>query len=109
MIAAPGDADGVFQAARRGDPDAHGLADDAADALAIALAAVVATLDPDRIVVGGSLGLRQRSFVRAAVQRARRRVVAEAASSLDVVLARLGPMSVLAGAAVLASQDERHL
>ena len=68
MIAAPGDADGVFQAARRGDPDAHGLADDAADALAIALAAVVATLDPDRIVVGGSLGLRQRSFVRAAVQ-----------------------------------------
>jgi glucokinase len=108
LIAAPTDADGVFRAARRGEPDARGLADDAADALAIALAAVVATLDPDRIVVGGSLGLRQRSFVRAAVLRARRRVIAEAARSLHVVPARLGSMSVLAGAAVLASQVEHH-
>jgi glucokinase len=108
LIAAPTDADGIFRAARRGDLDARGLADEAADALGIALAALVATLDPDRIVVGGSLGLGQRSFVRAAVRRAGRRVMAEAASSLHVVPASLGPLSVLAGAAVLASQYERH-
>jgi len=102
--AAPRDAAAVLRLARAGDPTAMRLVDDAAEALAHAIAAVSAVLDPGMIVVGGSLGLRQRGLVRRAATRARSLVIAEAGESLRVIPAAHGARSPLVGAAVLASR-----
>ena len=99
---APRDADGVLRAARHGDPVALGLAGEAAEALGRALAAVAASIDPQRIAVGGALALGQPALVRRAVSIARRRCIRETAQALTVVPAALGAESVLAGAAAAA-------
>lgn len=100
---APRNAGDVLRLARAGDPTAVLLADDAAEALARAIAAVSAVLDPGVIVVGGSLGRGQRALVRRSAARARRLVIPQAGGSLRVVPAALGERSPLVGAAVLAS------
>ena len=99
---APRDAADVFRAAREGDAAASQLVADAADALATALAAMAAVIEPAVIVVGGSIGLGQRQFIRRATTLARRRVLRENGDSLRVAPAALGHESVLAGAADLA-------
>jgi glucokinase len=100
--AAPHSAADVFRAARLGDPEARRLADEAAWALALGFASLAAVLDPEVIVVGGSVGLARRSFVRRAAALARHRVMRESAGALRVTRAALGGASVLAGAALLA-------
>jgi predicted NBD/HSP70 family sugar kinase len=100
---APRDADGVFRAARAGDPIARELVGEAAEALGRALAALAAVLDPARIAVGGAVGLGQPALVRRAATIARRRCIAETGRSLDVVAAALGDESVLAGAWAIGS------
>lgn len=100
----PVTAGAVFRAARAGDPDARQIVDEAVGALAFAFAAMVAALDPERIVVGGAVGLAQRGYVRRAASLARRRCIAPAAARLQVVPAALGRESVLAGAAVMAAR-----
>jgi glucokinase len=97
---APRDAAEVFRAARAGDPAAGALVDEAVEALGFA--AIGAVLDPDLIVVGGSIGLSQRRFVRRAVTVGRQRCLAQTGRALTVVPAALGRESVLAGAAVTA-------
>jgi glucokinase len=99
---APRSAAGVFRAARQGDPDARRLADEAAEALALGIASLGAILDPEVIVVGGTVGLAQRRLVRRAATLARRRCMRELAEQLRVTWAGLGGESVLAGAGVLA-------
>lgn len=94
----------VFRAARAGDPVARRIVDDGADALAWAFAVVVATIDPERIVVGGAVGVGQRGYVRRAARRARRRCLLGSAAGLQVVPAALGRECVLAGAAVTAAR-----
>jgi glucokinase len=101
--AAPRDAAAILHLARAGDPTATRLANDATDALARAIAALSAVLDPGAIVVGGSLGLGQRALVRRAATRARRLVIAEAGASPLVVPAAHGERSPLVGAAILAA------
>jgi len=101
---APVDAEGVFRAARSGDPDAAAIADDAVEALARGLASLAAVLDPQAIVVGGSLALGQRGFIRRSVSRARQRCMAESGAALTVRRAALGGESALAGAALLAER-----
>jgi len=98
----PRSAADVFRAALLGDPDARRLADEAAQALALALASLAATVDPEVIVVGGSVGLAQRRLVRRAATLARGRCMWESAEHLRVMSAGLGAESVVAGAAVLA-------
>jgi glucokinase len=100
---APADAAGVLRLARTGETTAARLADEAVAALALALAAACAVLDPGVIVVGGSLGLGQRSLVRRAAVAARRLVLAEAAQSLVVIPAALGDRSPLVGVALAAA------
>ena len=100
--AAPPDAAAILRLARAGDPNATRLANDAAEALARAIAALSAVLDPGAIVVGGSLGLGQRALVRRAAGHARRLVIAGAGAPL-VVLAAHGERSPLVGAAILAA------
>jgi len=56
-IGAPPDAVAVFRAARAGDVVATAVMSEVLDMLARALAAVTMTLDPHRIVLGGSVGL----------------------------------------------------
>jgi glucokinase len=92
----------IFRAARAGDPDAARIVEEATDALATAFAAMAAVIEPQVIVVGGSIGLAQRRVVRSAAARARKRVIAESGRSLRVEPAALGEESVLAGAADLA-------
>jgi predicted NBD/HSP70 family sugar kinase len=99
---APTTAEEVFQAARRGDPRAATLVDDAITALAVAFAAMASVIEPEIIVVGGSIGLGQRDAIRQAVSRARERALRENGRSLRVKAAALGNESVLAGAADLA-------
>ncbi len=101
---APRDAAGILAAARSGEPVARGLAEDAVGALAVAIAVIAAALDPERIVVGGSLGLGQRWLLRRAVTLARRRVTPAAGRSLTVVPASLGASAPLVGAAIIASR-----
>ena len=101
--AAPRDAAGILRLARAGDPTAARLALDATEALAQAIAALSAVLDPGAIVVGGSLGLGQRALVRRAAMHARRLVIAEAGASPLVVPAAHGERSPLVGAAILAT------
>lgn len=99
----PRSAADVFRAARSGDPDARRLVADGEAALARAIAALIGALDPERVVVGGSLGLAHRGFVSRAARMARRLTLVESGSDATVVLAALRAASVLAGAAVLAA------
>jgi glucokinase len=94
----------LFRAARAGDPAASSIVEDATEALARCFGALMAVADPAVIVVGGSIGLGQWSFVGRAARRARRYSIEESGSRLTVVRAALGAQSVLAGAAVLAAR-----
>ncbi len=99
---APATAEEIFRAARDGDVQAAALVDDAIAALAVSLAAMASVIEPETIVVGGSIGLGQRDAVREAEARARERTLRENGQSLRVKAAALGDESVLAGAADLA-------
>lgn len=101
-LPSPRDASGVFKLARTGDTEAQSLVADAANALAAAIAAMTAVVEPRVIVVGGSIGLGQRRLLRRATALARRRVLRESAANLRVLPAALGHESVLVGAAALA-------
>jgi glucokinase len=101
---APRNAEEVFRAARAGDLDAALIVEQATEALARCFGAILAAVDPAVIVIGGSLGLGQRSYVTRAARRARRYAIAESGSRLAVVRAALGNHSVLAGAAVLGAR-----
>ncbi len=94
----------VFTAARRGDSDARRLVEDGAGALARAFAAIVATLDPERLIVGGTIALSQPRYVSRAAHLARRLTIGESRSRATIVRAALGGDSVLAGAAVLGAE-----
>ncbi len=98
---APRDAAGVFRMARGGDPSALGLVEDAVAAVAHALAALSAVIDPAVIAMGGSLALGQPGLRRRASTLARQLVMAETGRGLTVVPAMLGEASCLAGAAAL--------
>jgi glucokinase len=102
---APRDAAAIFALARRGDPDAVRLVLTARHALAIAVAAMLATLDPAAISVGGSIGTEQPSFVRAAVREGARLVHSATSRRVQVRRPELGDASVLAGAAFLAAES----
>ncbi|HTY73809.1 MAG TPA: ROK family protein [Actinomycetes bacterium] len=91
----------LFAWAQRGDADATRLVDQAVDALAAAVAALVSTVDPGRVVIGGSVALGQPGLVPTVATMARQRVIDELAADLRVVPADLGAASGLAGAALL--------
>ncbi len=100
----PRSAADIFAASRLGDPAAQSVVDSATDALAFALAVLMSTVDPARIVVGGSVALAHPDWVGDATSRARRLCLAEVGAGLDVAMAALGHHSVLAGAALLAAR-----
>lgn len=101
---APRDAAGVFALARGGDPDALALVVRGRHALALGMAALMASLDPTAMSVGGTIGVAEPSWVREAFDEARRLVHPTAARGVRLVRPRLGDASVLGGAAVLAAR-----
>ena len=80
-----------------------GVVNDAADHLGRALAWLVNALDPETIVVGGGLGMRQ-DYRQAAVTVMRTHIAAEAARDLPVVPAALGADAGAIGAALIAAR-----
>ncbi len=94
----------VFAAAAAGDPGAARLISEGESALARAFAALLATVDPEVIVVGGSLALAHRRYVSRAARAARRLAIVAAGRGAIVRASALGAESVLAGAAVLAGR-----
>jgi glucokinase len=98
---APRDAAGVFALARRGDDQAQALLATAGHALAIGMAALLASLDPAVVSVGGSVGLAEPSFVRASFHEATSLVHWATGRHVRLRRPQLGGRSVLAGAAVL--------
>jgi len=108
--AAPRDAEAVFALARTGDADALALVARARHAFAIGIAALLASLDPATVSVGGTVGLAEPDFVRGAFREAGQLVHWATGRRVRLRRPQLGGRSVLAGAAVLgvrARQDAR--
>ena len=68
------------------------------------VAAIAAVADPELIVVGGSVVLGQRSWLKSVTARARTRCISQAGAAMRVVPAGLGGLAPLAGAAELAAR-----
>lgn len=100
--AAPRDAAAVFARARSGDADAVELVARAGHAFAIGIAALLASLDPAVVSVGGTVGLAEPGFVRAAFREATGLVHWATGRRVKLRRPQLGGRSVLAGASVLA-------
>ncbi len=98
---APRDAAAVFDLARAGDPAALELVARARHAFAIGIAALLASLDPAVVSIGGSVGLAEAAFARAAFREATGLVHWSGGRRVRLRRPRLGGRSVLAGAAVL--------
>jgi glucokinase len=96
---APRSAGEIFRLARRGDEAAAAIVGDATGALALGLAMIAAVFDPELIVVGGSVALGQRRWIRSVAAASRRRCIAQTGASMRVVSAALAGQSALAGAA----------
>ena len=88
----------VFAAAHASDADALALVRRAADYLAQAVIAVGCILDPDIVILGGSIALRQESVTR----HLKRRLKESLASPPEVIPASLGTEAPLIGALALA-------
>ena len=99
--AAPRDAAAVFALARTGDADALALVARARHAFAIGIAALLASLDPATVSVGGTVGLAEPDFVRDAFREAGQLVHWATGRRVRLRRPQLGGRSVLAGAAVL--------
>jgi glucokinase len=95
----------VAELAASGDPVARGVMDEALDALALALANLIAALDPDAIVLGGPLAAASGSVLDPLAERVRR--LAGSRPDLPPLLAgELEPAAALIGA-VLSAQERR--
>ena len=97
----PRDAAAVFALARRGDAGALALVARARHAFAIGIAALLASLDPATVSVGGTVGLAEPAFVRDAFREAGQLVHWATGRRVRLRRPQLGGRSVLAGAAVL--------
>jgi predicted NBD/HSP70 family sugar kinase len=92
----------LISSADTGDPDAVAVLDDTVDCLGAALAGLVNLYNPDRIVVGGWVGLRlMESLAPRIYEATRSHSLARPASQFDVVSARLGGDAVALGSALL--------
>jgi glucokinase len=96
--------EGVFAAAADGSPEAIAIVDGAQRAIARALAILIATFDPERIVVGGSIALAHPAWIDGAAAWARHLCHADSAAHADIVPALLGDASALTGAALIGAR-----
>jgi glucokinase len=99
----PRDASGILRLARAGDPLARRLAERAVHALATGIAAMVISVDPAAISIGGSLAAAEPRYVSRAVRESRRLVHWASGRRFELRAPLLGQDSVLAGAGRLAT------
>jgi glucokinase len=97
----PRDAADVFELARSGDAAALALVARARHAFAVGIAALLASVDPATVSVGGTVGLAEPVFVREAFREAGRLVHWATGRRVRLRRPQLAGRSVLAGAAVL--------
>jgi len=95
----PMDARTLFALAARGDPAAQELLDRATDTLARGIANISCTLDPEAIVIGGSVAIYNWSFIERAAGLAKKYI--NYADELPVLPAAFGDDAGLIGAALL--------
>ena len=93
----------VVELAAMGDAAAQSVIEDAAEALASALAALCLTLDPGSIVIGGSLSLAQPYYFQMLNERLRAHLAGVISPPL-VVPGALEPNTALIGAGILAAR-----
>ena len=93
----------VVELAAMGDAAAQSVIEDAAEALASALAALCLTLDPGSIVIGGSLALAQPYYFQMLNERLRAHLAGVISPPL-VVPGALEPNTALIGAGILAAR-----
>lgn len=89
---------GVFKAAPEGDARAGPILDDVIDLLALAAGNISSIIDPELIVVGGSVV----QSLEAIIERVRQRLVGRVPHPPRIAQGLLGRDAVLAGAAALA-------
>jgi glucokinase len=94
-------AEEVLAAARDGSELATSIVQAGARALGTAIALLVNLLDPEAVIVGGGLGSAETDYWASAVTWARRRVYSDAARSLPIRHAQLGPAAGVIGAGIV--------
>jgi glucokinase len=96
-------AEEVFSAAAEGDHTAADIINTAARAVGKAIAFTVNLLDPEAIIIGGSLGLAAGPYRDRLVEAARREIWHQPSRNVPIVSAELGGMAGMIGAAALAT------
>ncbi len=94
----------IFQAATHGDPIAGRVIEETLDHVALALVAIGATLDPELIVIDGSVGRSLQPWLGALAER----VAGRLWSAPRIVISSLAPDSTVIGAIAAALQSVRR-
>ncbi len=97
----------VLELAGQGDPIAKPVMENAAEALGSAIGQAVNILDPERIVVGGGLGLAGGAWWDHLVAATRRSIWSDETRELPIVPARLGLQAGIVGAALAVGEARR--
>ncbi len=92
----------VFDCARNGDPVALKVVEETADYLGMAIAAIVNTIAPELVVVGGGVAKAGRILFERLRSSVKRRVMPVHRDDVRVVAARRGDNAVLLGAVAMA-------
>ena len=103
-----GSAPDAFAAAALNEPDAVAVIAAATDALAAAASAVIHTLQPEVVVLGGGMAAAGEPLLAPVREGVRRRVRAVWLERTRVELTALGGDAGWIGAALLAAEDSRH-
>jgi glucokinase len=104
-------AEDVLAAVKRGDEKARAVVDEGAKALGIGVALLVNLFDPEAVVVGGGLGSADTLYGPLVEEWARSYMHSEAASSIPIRRAQLGPDAGVIGAGLVGlvqQGDARH-
>ena len=103
------DARVVVQSAQQGDPLAHSIMREASHSLASGIISLMHIFDPQRLVIGGSLGQNLDMFMPTIEAEVKRRAMAHFQGAVPIAKSELGDDVSLLGAAafVFSNEDER--
>lgn len=99
----------VFWAAEQQDSLALSIVDEVTDYLGIAIANLVNLFNPERIVIGGPIGLNTAATLETLIGKVRRRAMAYPLSATEITTSTLGADTGSIGAAVLVLQQANEL
>jgi glucokinase len=99
----------IFQAARQGDAFARSIVDETADIIGLGIANVVSLINPDRVVLGGSIGSQGDVLLPRVREVVRRWAQPISGGSVDIVASLLGVDAGILGAAYAAFVRTRYI